>query len=386
MRVVSESRPIGNLLWTFTFLLLTVSGVTAAPDKPRDAAAVAPRNSGFLPRTFAGWEQSTMQRSTDPALADAAHAPILKEYGFTDLEAATYLRPEGREMTLRAVRFGDASGAFGAFSFYKTTEMLPEQFGDQGASFNERALFYRGNVLVEAKLDRVTAMSAAELRELSNALPLPQGPARNLPSLPSYMPRQAFVENSAKYLEGPLGLQAVGSPIPAQLVDFARGAEVVEGKYSTSAGTATLMLVGYPTPQIAGERLHSFNALDSNSQLAADQTLAPPLTIKRSGPIVAIVAGQISAGEARSLLASVHYDADVTWNENTHFERKNNVANLLVNIVFLIGIILGFCLVAGIAFGGVRILVKRFFPGRVFDRPEDVELIQLGLGLRQKGS
>jgi hypothetical protein len=85
------------------------------------------------------------------------------------------------------------------------------------------------------------------------------------------------------------------------------------------------------------------------------------------------------------LLASVSYDADVTWNENTHFDRKNNVANLLVNVIFLIAIILGFSLVVGIAFGGIRLVMKRLYPGRVFDRPEDVELIQLGLGFGEKG-
>jgi hypothetical protein len=33
----------------------------------------------------------------------------------------------------------------------------------------------------------------------------------------------------------------------------------------------------------------------------------------------------------------------------------------------------------GIAFGGVRVLTKRLFPGKVFDRPENVEVLQLGL-------
>jgi len=33
----------------------------------------------------------------------------------------------------------------------------------------------------------------------------------------------------------------------------------------------------------------------------------------------------------------------------------------------------------GVAFGGVRILVKRLFPDRVFDRPEQMEFISLRL-------
>jgi hypothetical protein len=36
-------------------------------------------------------------------------------------------------------------------------------------------------------------------------------------------------------------------------------------------------------------------------------------------------------------------------------------------------------LVAGVAFGGLRVLVKRLFPDSVFDRPEAVEFISLHL-------
>jgi len=35
--------------------------------------------------------------------------------------------------------------------------------------------------------------------------------------------------------------------------------------------------------------------------------------------------------------------------------------------------------VLGVAFGGVRVLTKRLFPGKVFDRPEQMEVLQLGL-------
>jgi hypothetical protein len=35
--------------------------------------------------------------------------------------------------------------------------------------------------------------------------------------------------------------------------------------------------------------------------------------------------------------------------------------------------------VAGVAFGGIRILMKRWYPDRVFDRPEQMEFISLRL-------
>jgi hypothetical protein len=53
----------------------------------------------------------------------------------------------------------------------------------------------------------------------------------------------------------------------------------------------------------------------------------------------------------------------------------------------LAGIICGIAVVAGIAFGGFRILMKRLFPDKVFDRPEQMEIIALHLSdpVRKQG-
>ena len=143
----------------------------------------------ILPKDFGGWQlKGPIQTSRDPLAADAANAPLLKEYGFSDFASATYTRDDGRKLAIRAARFNDVSGAFGAYTFYYQPEMQREQIGDQAASFNQRILFYRGNVLIDAVFDRLTAMSAAELRELAGALPRPKGNAANAPPLLSYMP------------------------------------------------------------------------------------------------------------------------------------------------------------------------------------------------------
>ena len=341
------------------------------------------RDTSILPQQFGGWQASgAAKSSTDPASADPVNAAVLKEYGFSDLESATYTRDDGRKLTLKAARFADTSGAYGAFTFYKTPQMLVEKIGDQAASLNERILFYRGSILVDAVFQRLSAMSAAELRELADGLPLPSGSTRNLPGLPAYLPSQSYVKNSAKYVVGPDALGKLNPPIPAQLVDFSAGSEVVLGTYNTSEGEATLMLISYPTPQMAGDHLRRIQAAqqpDPQHPGEAQLAIAGPLFVKRTGPIVVLAAGPLSQSEAKSLLASVNYDADVTWNENTYATKKDNLANLLVNVIILCFIIIGLALVAGVAFGGIRILAKRFFPDRLFDRSQDVEFISLHL-------
>jgi len=338
----------------------------------------------LLPKQFGGWQMAgSVQTSKDPAQADPVNSALLKEYGFTDLAAATYTRDDGRKVRLKAARFGDTSGAYGAFTFYKMPQMQTAQIGDQGAALNERVLFYRGNILVDADFGKWTAMSAAELRELASVLPLPAGSTRNLPGLPAYLPTQSYVKNSAKYVVGAVGLEKINAPLPAPLVDFAAGPEVVLGNYSSGGGQATLMLISYPTPQIAAEHLRRIDAaIQPGTQSRADGAFpadAGRVLTKRTGPIVVVASGPLSASETTSLVASVNYDADVTWNENTSFSKKDNLANLLVNIILLCGILMGLALVAGIAFGGIRIIVKRLLPERVFDRPEGMEFISLHL-------
>ena len=294
----------------------------------------------------------------------------------------SYTREDGRKLAIKAIRFVDATGAFGAFTFYNQPEMQRESIGDQASSSNQRILFYRGNILVEAVFDRLSAMSAAELRELAGTLPRPTGNANNLPPVLAYVPRKDYIRNTEKYVVGPLGLARIASPLPGNLVDFSTGTEVVLARYQVSGGEATLMVISYPTPQIATEHMKAIDATRSLAQQKPGEASivnVGPFYDKRSGPLLAIAAGPISQSDARALLGGVNYDADVTWNQNTSFDKRNNLANLLVNIILLCGILMGLALVAGLAFGGIRIAFSRLLPGKLFKGPEEVEFISLHL-------
>jgi len=285
-------------------LLLAGLGASFAAEPPAATPAA------ILPPQFAGWHISgSTHGSKDPAVADSVNAALLKEYGLTDFESGTYTREDGRKLALKAIRFADASGAYGAFTYYKMPQMLKESVPDQGASLNERVLFYRGNILVDAVFEKLSAMSAAELRELSEALPRPAGNTRNLPSLPAYLPKSGYVKNTAKYVVGPVGLEKLSAPLSAQLVDFNASAEVALGTYQTADGVATLMLIAYPTPQLAAEHLRRIDAANQPNpqpQPGTPIVIAGPMFDKRTGPMLVIATGTISQGEARALLSAVN--------------------------------------------------------------------------------
>lgn len=108
-------------------------------------AADSPAPVPILPNQFGGWQLSgSATRSADEAAADAANAAVLKEYGFQRFEKADYTSDDGRKLSIKAALFEDASGAYGAFTYYQTPVMLDEMIGDLAGSLNNRVLFFRG--------------------------------------------------------------------------------------------------------------------------------------------------------------------------------------------------------------------------------------------------
>ena len=109
--------------------LACLLGMAVAVDKPAAQKPVrtAEQVPAILPQQFEGWQmQGAAKLSTDPATADPTNAAVLKEYGFSDLALATYKRDDGRTLNVRAARFADASGAFGAYTFYLRPQMTPD--------------------------------------------------------------------------------------------------------------------------------------------------------------------------------------------------------------------------------------------------------------------
>src|SRR3954470_13625496 len=94
----------------------------------------------ILPPTFSGWQKAPGKAHKDARGVNPANADVLKEYTFKDAEQATYTR-EGRTITLRASRFNDGTGAFGAFTFYREPQMVGEKLCDQAASAREHIVF-----------------------------------------------------------------------------------------------------------------------------------------------------------------------------------------------------------------------------------------------------
>jgi hypothetical protein len=318
LRTLSAPRPfLSILIVTLTTLSLHaqsrpanhVAKQTPAPSKTApqaETATAAPQT--LLPETFAGWQiTGTPDRSTQASAADPGDAVPLQEYGFTRYESARYTRDDG-QLTVKAMEFADATGAFGAFTFYRRPRMSAADIGSGGAFDGKRVLFWSGTTLVDVTFEHITPMSAGEMRDLITQLPKPFGNVATPPRLPEYLPRQHLEEESVKY-------QA----------------------YFASHGNAQ-----YPwTPALT----------DSNPSA---------IQLRRSGPLLAISSGSYSSGAANELLQRVHYEEIVTLgHEKPHTDDPRLVAQIILDVAALVGIFALIAVVLGIFLGAGRAALQR---------------------------
>ena len=343
--------------WTAT--AQRASGKAASPATP------ASQPAALLPAEFSGWAQAAPAKAvTDPAVADAANADALKEYGFTKGETASYKRDD-ETLSLRALEFSDASGAYGAYSFYRQSGWPKEAIGSGAASDHNRVLFWLGNTVIDANFSRIGPMSAAELRELASHLPIPAGSKALAPPVLAYLPRTALDGQSTHYALGPAAYAGSGGALPPAMVGFDEGAETATATYSLSSGPAVITIIDYPTPQMATAqetKIRDYIKAGNQPQNPWPKPLADSdqasLEVRRSGPLVVLVSGDAIPDESHRLVESVHYDADLIAIPQSSESEVAKTGKLLMGIATIVVIGAATAILLGVFLGGGRALYR----------------------------
>ena len=353
----------------------------------------------LLPHGFSGWQKVEHHVGTTPAQIDAVNAAALGELGFTDYEQATYERA-GRKLHIKAARFSNATGSFGAFTLFTHPDLVAESIGSGAFVENGHILFYKADILINAVFETPTVMSAAELRALSDSLPAVSGGAASLPEPVKYLPSQSFIAGSDHYAVGPATFSRIDSVLPLEIVGFDKSAEVAAGDYRTASGIARLTILSYPTPQIAMEHFRQLldwitavkdpavaQQLRTQTQDARRPSFqgtltlplnGAPVTFRRSGPMVIFASGAISRGEAISLVQSVNYDVDVRMLQPPPVT-IHAITSLIIGCFVLIAILIAAFLVLGFSLGGLQYLLRRLFPSYAVKHAQHAEIIKLNL-------
>jgi len=288
--------------------------------------------------------------SAQPATA-ASDQAIWNEYGLSESETAKY-KGNGQTFTATAWRLQDPTGALGVFDWLRPADSKPSAIARLAAETATGSIIVHGNYVLRFDGYRPATDMLTTLVE-----GLKQVDDSPLPALPGYLPSQGLVPNSERYIEGPAALQKFDPGIPPSTAAFHLSAEAQVGSFrgvpSGPAGDIKLAIFSYPTPQIARQQTAQFERIAG-------------AMVKRSGPLVAVILAPPNPDAAERLLSLVRYQADITLNERVN-TRRDNIGNLVINAFILIGILLCFSIVGGLAVGGVRAFLRSGGRGEAAD-------------------
>ena len=351
-----------------------------------------------LPASIGAWSSSQTQQVRPESLDSfsADDAPVLREYGILGAERAVY-ENGGQQLVVTLYRMRDSSAAYGAYTFLRTADMAPFGLAEHSAASRERVLAVVGNLLLD--LTGPATASLSDLKSLAASISHAAEMAA-YPIIGEYLPAQGLIANSDHYLLGPAAVERLlpgnpstnaapeaGKPIAdfprGDWLGFADGAEAELARYRLRGEVVTLLLVRYPTRQIATKhldalgRLFNVNPADDPTPIATGPH--PAIFVVRKSGLLAIVFGTASRALASELIRGVQYETHLTWNEPGWRVTEKPFAQLLYEVFVGTGVILMYAIVASLAFGLFRLTVKRLLPNRVFDRPNQMEVLQLGI-------
>ena len=306
---------------------------------------------------------------------DAADKAVLAEDGLRRFARSDYTQGAERG-NVTVYQFVDASGAISAYDYFLKPGMRREKLGDDSVANEDELLMRSGkNVVVErSKLDR--AATVAVTNELIDRLPKALGTAGIAPLLPTLLPAKGLDADSVKYALGPVGYQAMGGAVPAQVVGFDKDGETVTAKYR-NGGVLTLLL--YPTPQIAGEQARAVEA-----GIKLEGAPAGTVMLRREGPLVALTTGEWSAAEAQAMVESVHLHSELSFDKPMPLIFQSEVRKtytLLESIAIFSGLGALAAVVLGLSLGFGRAAI-RVMQGK----PAATEPEFLRIDLREAGS
>ncbi len=332
-----------------------------------------------LPGRFGAWSAAApAEKLTVASLPGAAQetAAVLVESGLAGITRRAYSSGT-RQLILTLLQFRDPSGAYSACTFLRAPKMVSSDLSPCAARARDHGIFLSGSSLVDAA--GISAASVSDLRELAAELNR-TADKTPLPLIRSFLPLEGKIAGTERYVTGVASMRAAAAALArpelaaiAEKAGFASKAEAMLASYRRGRESAVLLLLEYPTPQVAGlQQKHLETAL-----AAAGPHASSP--IRRKGSLLSVVLPAASPATEQALLDGVRYETDLTWNEPSHTATDPPWIRVIIGTFVGTGIFLLAAVVFGIAFGGVRLLTKLFFPGKVFDRQDQMQILQLGL-------
>ena len=259
--------------------------------------------------------------------AAAYCANILKEDGLRRVSAGTYRRNSaGTPVEISAFEFVDATGAYSAFSFYRTLLKAERLVGPPAGQTTLETLAdpagtvtWAGSTVVRIK----GSLSKEDMAALVAGLPKVTGRKAIAPLLPSLLPFDVSGTKldppSIRYSLGPIAYKTLGGQLPPEILGWDKAIE----KAINDAGVA-----GFGTVKLF-----------------------------RNGPLLSLTTGGFKPDQAEKLVHAPHLNEQVSFDQKMPLEFHAEVrktATLLQSILIFTGLLIIAAIVIGVFLGGIR--------------------------------
>jgi hypothetical protein len=346
------------------FIPLILLALAAAPHSFAQS-----QKQPLLPGHFGNWTRGECIEKVVPLTFG-------EESGLQGISFCEFVSGE-RKMTVGATAYRDPTAAYEIYTSILQPGMIPSFVADNSAVDSDKLWLLTGNVVLHVAPQKLATENDLKLLVKSVEGHVDHTP---LPPIRAYLPEYGLVSGTQRYAAGPVGFQNALESLQRkefQLLvaelGFNIGAETMLAQFKDSHNSGVLLLIEYPTPQLAEQRWkHLESALEAANKKSA-------AVIERKGSLLSMVLSPTSDEFAKSLRKSVNYETAVTWNEPSQTLTDPPITSMLAKIFIGTGVFMVIAGALGVAFGGVRVITKRLFPGKVFDRPQDIEVLQLGL-------
>jgi hypothetical protein len=334
------------------FCILCLATVLQGQSRDSVLRSVAESSDWRPSNTPVEYDENSVEQIPGP------YGPLFKRYGFVGATAQNWNGPGGA-VALTLYQMIDSSSAYAVLTLIRDISQrgyAPATVGAESFRNGNQLWFWQSRYLVglngEPAEDLARVVSANILGRSSK------------PPVATLLPSLYLAPGSDRYILYPEDLDRKLGLDPATL-GFDENVEIATATYRVDNKAADLVLLLYPTQQMALKYVDQWQASEDT-----------PAFRKRVGPLVAWVRGARDGESAEKILGPVNYETQVTWNEP---RPDIPLRDLILTIFTFTGLALLFVVIAGISFGGLRVFVKARYPNKIFDRPEDMEIIQLKL-------
>jgi hypothetical protein len=308
--------------------------------------------------------------------AAGADAPVIKEFGFKCVENEPYKHSDKEFMSVTLYQMIDPTAAYGAYTYFRPPNMGSSKLTQYAAVSPNRALIVVGNFLLDVTGQRLDHSTEALEALVANVKP--KADPRPYPSLADHLPPNGIIPGSVRYAIGPLALQKFLPVGSGDWIGFSQGAEAVIARYHKGGQEVTVLVAEYPTQQIAGKRFDAMTPV-VHPNPPTPETENRVVGSLREGDLIALAIAPRAGEFPDGLLKDITFGHYVTSNEGKFKATEKSMPVYIVGAFVGAGAIMLIALFSGLGFAVVRIVVKKFYPGKVFDRRETMEVIQLGI-------